>query len=61
VKPYDGWPIDVVKDFRSRLATTFLYAQLINYNEIRDIVDVEITEQKSKTPLNKDYGNKTKS
>jgi hypothetical protein len=55
-RPINGWPLDVIEEFRSRLTTTFLYARFINYNEIRDISEVEITEKSSKTPLNKDFG-----
>lgn len=56
VKPNDGWSADIIEEFRSRLTTTFLYAKFINYNEIRDISEVEITEKSSKIPLNKDFG-----
>lgn len=56
IKPIDGWSEEIIDDFRSRLTTTFLYAKFINYNEIRDISEVEITEKTSKIPLNKDFG-----
>ena len=56
IKPIDGWPLDIVEEFRSRLTTTFLFAKFVNYNEIRDISEVEIAEKNSKTPLNKDFG-----
>ncbi|CAF1033127.1 unnamed protein product [Rotaria sordida] len=55
IKPLDGWSLKVIDEFRSRLTTTFLYAKFINYNEIRDISEVEITEKSSKTSLNKDF------
>ncbi len=56
IKPINGWSIDAIEEFRSRLTTTFLFAKFINYNEIRDLSEVEITEKNSKTPLNKDFG-----
>lgn len=56
IKPTDGWSEDVIKEFCSRVTTTFLYAKFINYNEIRDIFEVEITEKSLKTPLHKDFG-----
>ena len=56
IKPADGWSTEVIEDFRSRLTTTFLYAKFINYNEIRDISEVEITEKTLKIPLHKDFG-----
>ncbi|CAF3029424.1 unnamed protein product [Rotaria sp. Silwood2] len=55
IKPLDGWSVKLVDEFRSRLTTTFLYAKFINYNEIRDISEVEITEKSSKTSLNNDF------
>ncbi|CAF1434332.1 unnamed protein product [Adineta ricciae] len=55
IKPIDGWPLDIVEEFRSRLTTTFLFAKFVNYNEIRDISEVEIAEKNSKIPINKDF------
>lgn len=55
IKPLDGWSSTVIEEFRSRLTTTFLYAKFINYNDMRDILEVEITEKSSKISLNKDF------
>ncbi|CAF4858871.1 unnamed protein product [Rotaria sp. Silwood1] len=55
IKPLDGWSTKIIDEFRSRLTTTFLYAKFINYNEIIDISEVEITEKSSKISLNKDF------
>lgn len=55
IKPIDGWPMNVIDEFRSRLTTTFLFAKFIYYNEVRDISEVEITEKASKISFNKDF------
>ncbi|CAF3378098.1 unnamed protein product [Rotaria socialis] len=55
IKPLDGWPLDAIEEFCSRLSTTFLYAKFMNYNEVRDMLEVEITEKTSKTSLNTDF------
>ncbi|CAF0807587.1 unnamed protein product [Adineta steineri] len=55
IRPVNGWSSDIIEEFRSRLTTTFLYAKFINYNAIRNISEVEITEKSSKIPLNKDF------
>ncbi len=46
----------VIEEFRSWLAGPFLSTKFINYNEIKDISEVEITEKSSKIPLNKEFG-----
>ena len=56
MKPISGWPTTVIDEFRSRLSTTFLFAKFINYNDVRNLSDVEITEKGSKITLNQDFG-----
>jgi len=48
--------LEAIEEFRSRLAGPFLYAKFINYNQIKDIFEVEITEKGSETSLNKEFG-----
>ncbi|CAF1167599.1 unnamed protein product, partial [Didymodactylos carnosus] len=54
-KPIDGWPPNIVNEFRDRLNTTFLFCKVVSYNEVRDIFEVELCEKGATKPINKDF------
>jgi hypothetical protein len=37
IKPRNGWPLNVIDDFRAQLNGRILYARFLNYNAIRDV------------------------
>jgi hypothetical protein len=56
IKPTNGWPLNVIDEFRTQLNKPFLYARFFNYNEIKEISEVEINVKGSETTLNKNFG-----
>jgi hypothetical protein len=56
IKPTDGWPLNVINEFRAQLNGRILYARFLNYNEIREISEVEIRVKESTTTVNKNFG-----
>jgi hypothetical protein len=55
IKPTNGWPLNVIDEFRTQLNKGILYARFLNYNEIREISEVEISVKGSTTTVNKDF------
>ena len=49
IKPVQGWPENVIDEFKTSLTTTFLFAKINNYNPIRQLCDVELRERSSTT------------
>ncbi|CAF3799755.1 unnamed protein product [Rotaria sp. Silwood1] len=55
IKPINGWPSNVIDEFRAQLNRSNLYARFLNYNEIREISEVEIRVKGSTKTVNKDF------
>ncbi|CAF4761672.1 unnamed protein product, partial [Rotaria sp. Silwood2] len=43
IKSMNGWPSNVIDEFRAQLNRPNLYARFLNYNEITEILEVEIS------------------
>ncbi|CAF1303813.1 unnamed protein product [Rotaria sp. Silwood1] len=55
IKPINGWSSNVIDEFRAQLNRSNLYARFLNYNEIREISEVEIRVKGSTKTVNKDF------
>ena len=55
IKPLDGWPDNVIDEFKRSLTTTFLYAKINNYNPIRYLCEVELRDRSSQMTMNEDF------
>ncbi|CAF3339321.1 unnamed protein product [Rotaria sp. Silwood2] len=55
IKPTNGWPLNVIDEFRAQLNKGIFYARFVNYNDIREISDVVIRVKGSTTTVNKNF------
>ncbi|CAF3085833.1 unnamed protein product [Rotaria sp. Silwood2] len=55
IKSMNGWPSNVIDEFRAQLNRPNLYARFLNYNEITEILEVEISVKGSTKTVNKDF------
>ena len=56
IKQRNGWPLNVIDEFRTQFNKRILYVRFLNYNEIRKISEVEMRVKGLATTVNKNFG-----